>query len=106
MLVRVYFVGLMRSAASVFRGVSEPHDESSNSDTDEDDGIEDRDTWPEAGLASESRTVAEMRIELSGSATDVDARTHRLLDVLERDVREITHDWDCRVQVTPGGRER
>ena len=107
MLVRVYLVGWMKAVAGALRGDRRPLElrdtVPDNPVPSTDDEAEDRDTWPEAGLADlmGHHPLAEMRIELAGSAAELDVRTHHLMNVIEREVRNLTADWDCQVQVTP-----
>jgi hypothetical protein len=66
---------------------------------------DDRDTWPEMGLAlgEEGRPLAEMRIELAGTPKEIDSRAHRLLDAIEREVRNVGAAWNCRIDVVSPG---
>jgi len=109
MQVRVYLVGWMNAIAGALTkrslefGDTVPENEIPSSD----DFSEDRDTWPEAGLAdSRELPLAELRIDLSGSASDLDVQTHRILAAIEREVRALSADWDCRVHVSPQVKDR
>ncbi len=109
MLVRVYFVGWMRAVAAALWTDGEQlelRDTVPAEAAPVDEGAEDRDTWPEAGLARPLgySPVRELRIELAGSRSELDVRAERLMCAIEREVRSVAADWDCRIHVTPHGK--
>jgi hypothetical protein len=102
MQVRVYLVGWMKAIAGALTKRSlELHDTlPENAVPDPEGESEDRDTWPEAGLASSAGLpLAELRIDLSGSAAEMDDHAHRIVAAIEREVRDLSAEY--RVEVVP-----
>jgi hypothetical protein len=106
MQVRVYLVGWMKAiAGAVMKNPLELHDGAPRGDAPDDDD-DDRDTWPEAGLATtQSLPLAEVRIDLAGAENELDGRAQDLLAAIEREVKQLSAGWNCSVRVTPQAKD-